>query len=626
MKKIYTILLLFAVSSSMVVAQSSHTKKADKLYDQLRYVDAATAYMDALKKGDNSTYVYERLANSYYYVNDTKNAETYYARAIGKSDVEAETVYRYAQTLKSNGKFSEYNNQMKAFAKLQPNDSRAIAFMKDPDYLPKITDERNQKFQATNLDQLNSKYSDFGGRIYGNEFYFTSARNTSGKTYDWNDEPFLDIYKASAVGGTIKDATALKGDVNTKYHESTVAITADGKKMYFDRNDYYKGKYHKGKDGVSQLQIFTAENVDGQWKNIQPVSFNMKDYSTGHPALSPDGKTLYFVSDRPGGKGDSDIYRVAINEDGSFGEPENLAGINTEGKEVFPFVDEKGVLYFSSDGHPGMGGLDVFSAEPRGNSFGNVKNLGLGVNSPQDDFAYYFDVSKGEGYVSSNRSGGKGSDDIYKIEPVCELIVKVTVIDEDTNLALSGVHLELLDNRENRLKTYTTGNDGKQDVSVACDQAHVIQAIKDGYESKKENIASSKAGEKSLTIKLRPIDRIVEGDKVKLDAIHFDFDKHNIKPQAAFELDKLVDLMKKNPEMKVRVEGHTDNRGSKSYNQKLSERRAKSTVEYVVSKGISRDRISGKGFGKSRPVYDCGSKCSEEQHAANRRSEFIIEK
>lgn len=626
MKKIYTILLLFAVSSSMVVAQSSHTKKADKLYDQLRYVDAATAYMDALKKGDNSTYVYERLANSYYYVNDTKNAETYYARAIGKSDVEAETVYRYAQTLKSNGKFSEYNNQMKAFAKLQPNDSRAIAFMKDPDYLPKITDERNQKFQATNLDQLNSKYSDFGGRIYGNEFYFTSARNTSGKTYDWNDEPFLDIYKASAVGGTIKDATALKGDVNTKYHESTVAITADGKKMYFDRNDYYKGKYHKGKDGVSQLQIFTAENVDGQWKNIQPVSFNMKDYSTGHPALSPDGKTLYFVSDRPGGKGDSDIYRVAINEDGSFGEPENLAGINTEGKEVFPFVDEKGVLYFSSDGHPGMGGLDVFSAEPRGNSFGNVKNLGLGVNSPQDDFAYYFDVSKGEGYVSSNRSGGKGSDDIYKIEPVCELIVKVTVIDEDTNLALSGVHLELLDNRENRLKTYTTGNDGKQDVSVACDQAHVIQAIKDGYESKKENIASSKAGEKSLKIKLRPIDRIVEGDKVKLDAIHFDFDKHNIKPQAAFELDKLVDLMKKNPEMKVRVEGHTDNRGSKSYNQKLSERRAKSTVEYVVSKGISRDRISGKGFGKSRPVYDCGSKCSEEQHAANRRSEFIIEK
>lgn len=629
MKKIYTILLLFAVSTSMVTAQNSKTKKADRYYDRLNYTDAAQAYEKLVKNGENSNYVYERLANSYYYVNDTKQAEKYYNRVVKDKDVDAETVYNYAQSLKVNGKFSEYNTAMRNFSQMKPQDSRAVDFMKDPDYLPRIMDENAQKYSATSLEALNSKYSDFGGTIVGSDFYFSSARNTKGKTYDWNDEPFLDIYKASIVGGVIKDPVRIKGDVNTKYHESSVAISPDGKRMYFDRNDFYKGKYKKSDEGINQINIYYAENINGVWKNIKSVPFNSHEYSTGHPALSPNGNTLYFSSDRPGGKGDSDIYMVSINSNGGFGEPVALGGnINTEGKEAFPFVDANGTLYFSSNGHLGMGGLDVFAAEAEGNSFGEVKNLGLGVNSSGDDFAFIYDTETMTGYVSSDRQGGKGSDDIYQINKnqSCEVDLDILVVDASTNKPLSGARIDLFDNMENKLKSQMTDASGKGKIVAACDQKHVVQGFMAGYESNAVTVDATKEEKKSLTIALRPIDDIVQGDAVKLNNILFDFDKHNIKPQAAFELDKLVEVMKKNPDMHINVEGHTDNRGSSAYNQGLSDRRAKSTVQYVISKGIDKARISGKGFGKSRPAVDCGSNCTEEQHHANRRSEFIIVK
>jgi Tol biopolymer transport system component len=312
---------------------------------------------------------------------------------------------------------------MKKFAQMSPEDSRAIAFMKDPDYLPKYLGS-TKKFSLTNLKDINTEFSEFGGAVIDKSFYFSSARNTARKKYGWNEEPFLDVYAADIVGGTVKNAALIVGDVNTKYHEGNVAITADGKRMYFDRNDYFKGKYKKSEEGVSQINLFTAVKENGVWKDIQPVSFNNSDYSFGQPALSADGNTLYFVSDMPGGKGMSDIYKVTINNDGSLGKPENLGDkINTEGKEVFPFVDSSGTLYFSSDGHMGLGELDVFYAEANGASFGGVRNIGTDVNSPSDDFAFKYDPKTKEGYVSSDRKGGLGSDDIYAtklIAPLCD--------------------------------------------------------------------------------------------------------------------------------------------------------------------------------------------------------------
>jgi len=628
MKKIYTILLLIAVSTTIVSAQNSKTKKADNLYDRLAYTDAAQAYQKVLKKGTTDVYVFERLANCYYFINDTKKAEMYYKRVAKSKDANPEAIYNYAQTLKANGKFSDYNTWMKNFAKLSPNDTRVKEFMKNPNYIPKIMDDM-ARYTATNMEDINSEYADFGGIVYGKDFYFASGRNTSRKTYQWNEEPYLEIYKATNVGGTMKNAELLNGDVNTKYHESNAVISTDGKRMYFDRNDYFEGDYDKSANGINQINLYYAENIDGKgWSGVVSAPFNNNEYSTGHPALSQDGKTLYFVSDMPGGKGGSDIYMVAINSDGSLGTPERLGdNINTEGKELFPYIDSNGTLYFSSNGHMGIGGLDVFYAEAQGDGFDVVNNLGKGVNSSADDFAYKYDPTSQSGYVSSNREGGMGSDDIYMVEAVeipCEVTIAVLVINENTNAAVAGARVDLYDTMGNRLSTKTSNVDGMVSFKAACDQAHEVQGVLADYESNASKVAPANDQKVSATIALKPIEEIIVEDQIVLNPILFDLDKSNIKAQAAFELDKVVAVMNKYPEMVIAVGAHTDSRATDAYNLRLSEARAQSTVQYIISKGISGKRISGKGYGESQPKVSCGDNCSEADHQLNRRSEFTI--
>ncbi len=629
MKKIYTLLLLIIMSTAVATAQNKDTKKADQLYDRLAYTDAATAYQKLLKKGKGSRYVFEKLANCYYFLNNTKKAETYYRRVVKGRKPNPEAVYNYAQSLKANGKFSDYNTWMRKFAELKPNDSRAIEFMKNPNYVPTIMEE-NPAFSAKGLDDINTEYSEFGGTVLGKDFYFASARNTNRKKYGWNEEPFLDIYKAQLVGNTVKNDDLLNGEVNTKYHEGNVAITADGKRMYFDSNDYLNNKFKKSSKGINEIKLFYAENIDGIWKGVKSAHFNSSEYSTGHPTLSPDGNTLYFASTMPGGKGGSDLYKVAVNKDGSLGAPQRLGeNINTEGNEVFPFIDNNGTLYFSSNGHQGLGGLDVFYAEAKGNGFGEVKNMGKGVNSEADDFAIKYNPETQEGYVSSNRKGGKGSDDIYQIkqlEQPCEVAITVQVLDENTKQPIAGARVDLYDAFENKLSTKTTGTNGKATFTAECDKEHIIQGVAKDYESNAVTVDPTSESKVSTTLELRPIEDIIVDDKIVLNPILFDYDKHNIKPQAAFELDKVVAIMKKYPNMIIKVESHTDSRGNEDYNLALSERRAQATVQYIISQGIDKSRISGEGFGESKPKVNCGNSCTEAQHQQNRRSEFIIVK
>ncbi len=625
MKKLYTIVFLIVASTTLMFAQNKDTKKADKHFDRFEYVKAADAYQSLIKQGKADDYVYTQLAESYFLINNTEKAEPFYKRVATKPGADPEIVYNYAQTLKANGKFEESNEMMNKFAQMKPNDSRAIDFKKNPNYIPQIL-EGKPKFTANLMEDLNSSYSDFGVTQVGNKLYFSSARNTTRKDYGRNQEPFLDIYEASFTDGKVSNIQLVKGDVNTKYHEGIVAVTPDGKRMYFDRNDYYDGKYRKDDEGINQLNIYYAELVDGQWRDIQQVPFNNSEYSVGHPALSPDGKTLYFVSDMPGGQGDSDIYKVAINTNGTFGTPQNLGtNINTEGKEVFPSISEDGTLYFSSDAHLGLGGLDVFSSTNGGS--GEVKNLGLPINSSSDDFSFSMNQANREGFVSSNRGGSEetGSDNIFRIKALCVSTIQSIVMDINTSVPLSGATVALYDTNQNRLNTKTTGADGRASFEIECDQTITVQAVVDGYESNAVTVATVD-GDVPAEIKLRPIDEIIVEDKVVLNPILFDFDKHNIKPQAALELDKLVQIMNKYPEMEIRVEGHTDNRGSDAYNKQLSNRRAQSAVQYVISKGIDESRISGIGYGEERPAIACGDDCTEEQHQLNRRSEFIITK
>lgn len=625
MKKIGTLLIII-ISVTISTAQNNATKKADGFYEKLAYNDAAKAYQKLLKQGKGDRYVFEQLANSYFFINDTKKAETYYKRVVKGKNVNPEAVYNYAQSLKANGKYSEYNTWMQTFAGMNPSDSRGIDFMKNPNYVPQIM-EGYPGFEVKNLEDINTEYSEFGGITLGKDFYFSSARNKTRKKYHWNEEPFLDIYKASLVGNTVKNANLLEGDINTKYHEGNVAFSPDGKRMYFDRNDYLNGKYKKNEDGINQINIYYSEWVDGNWKGVFSVPFNTSEHSTGHPALSPNGNILYFVSDRQGGKGGSDIYKVSIDKDGNFGTPENLGNsINTEGKEVFPYIAANGDLYFSSDGHQGLGGLDGFYAPANGNSFGEPKNLGKTANSEADDFAFIYDPSTRSGFMTSNRKGGKGSDDIYMltvVDPPCDVTINTTVVNEYTGEPIFGARLDLYDGQENILSTKSTGEAGTAEIAAACNQDHIVQAFMRGYEPNSVSVPSSEKNTFNKTIKLRPIEAIIVDDKIELNPILFDYDKHNIKPQAAFELDKLVEIMKKYPNLKINVESHTDSKGNPDYNRTLSEKRAQSTVQYVIAQGIDESRISGKGFGQDKPAINC-SNCSDAENQKNRRSEFII--
>lgn len=622
MKKIVTIVVFLLIGLTFSNAQNKNTKKADTHFDRLEYVKAAEEYQKLVKKGRADEYVYMRLAESYYMVNDAKKAEPFYKRIAEKPNADAEIIYNYAQVLKINGKFEESNRMMEKFAQKNPQDSRAIDFKNNPNYVAKLL-EGKARFTATPAQELNSKYSDFGGTRIGNKLYFASARNTGGKKYKRTEEPFLDIYEAAYTNGKFSNPVKIKGDVNTKFHEGIAAISPDGNTMYFDRNDYFEGKYRKDSEGENQIKLFTAELIDGQWRNIQSVPFNNSEYKVGHPALAENGNVLYFASTMPGGHGGSDLYRVTINTDGSFGTPENLGPeINTEGNEVFPFIGSDGSLYFSSDGHLGLGGLDVFFAEKTANGFGQVRNLGTPVNSSADDFAFSIDSNQ-EGFVSSNRGG---NDDIYiikQIEPLCDSEIDVLVVNAKTQQPLVGATVNLYDANDNKLATKTAGTNGKTSFLVECDHSYVVQASLKDYEANASSVSAT-GGKVNTTVYLSPIEDLIVEDQVVLNPILFDFDKHNIKPQAAFELDKLVQLMQKYPDMVIRVESHTDSRGTDAYNQDLSERRAKSTVQYVISKGISEHRISGKGFGESQLKVRCGENCTEEQHQQNRRSEFII--
>lgn len=628
MKKYSSIFILILITGLFANAQSKATKKADKLFSKFEFVEAAKAYEDLIAKGNADTYVYGQLAESYYNVFNTVEAEKWYAKTLKTSEA-PETIYKYAQMLKANGKYEESNTQMAKFASMRPADHRAIAFVENPNYLPKIL-EKGKKFNVQDAG-INSAYSDFGGTLQGGQLYIATARNEIGKSYGWNEEPFLDIYVASKNNdGSFQTPTAVEA-VNTKYHEGVVSFSPDGNTMYFSRESFYDKIFERdslSRNKFSVLNLYKSTKELEGWSEGEALSLNSENYSVKNPAVSPDGKTLFFASDMAGGMGQFDIYSAPINDDGTVGEPTNLGQkLNTEGQEMFPFVSSDNTLYFSSDGHLGLGGMDVFFAKLVDGKVGPIRNVGIPVNGNADDFAFSIDEESGEGFVSSNREGGAGSDDVYAVkvlQPICDVLVTVTVKDSETGNILVGATVNVLDSEGNSIGSKTTSNKGEVNYIVECASDLNLSATMENYESGTGFVAGTSEEEASTEILLNPIDEIILANKVVLNPIYFDFDKSNITAQAAFELDKLVQLMNKYESIVLRAESHTDSRGSATYNQKLSERRALTTAQYVIAKGIAAERITGVGMGETTPVNDCGTGCSEDEHQMNRRSEFII--
>jgi len=635
------------------IKNSKLIEKADNYFNKMWYAEAAELYEEVLEKGENHTVsTLKKVGDAHYYNTNMEKAHYWYDILYNnyKNEMSSDNIFKYAHSLKGTGKYGRAKKLMRLYNKKGKGKQVVVSndnLTTKEKALDRLLDV-SQKYDIKNL-AINTEYSEFSPIYYENEkVVFASAKDSSffnTRRYKWNDQPYLDLYvaKVNKESQEFKKATKFSKKINTKYHEASVAFSPDNKTMYFTRNNYNKKnngkKLRRDNKGINHLKIYTSTKIEGEWTTAVELPFNSDDYSTGHPAISPDGKQLYFVSDMPGSIGQTDIFVVDVLKNGAFSKPRNLGPqINTEKREMFPFINGK-KLYFSSDGHTGIGGLDIFEAIYKENGFANALNLGKPINSKLDDFSYIVDKKNQNGYFASNRKGGKGDDDIYSF--------KRLIPEEDHKNAIAGIVTDiidgnlmskalvvLLDENNIKLKEYVTDNDGSfifEDLEG--DKKYTIKTTKESYfDNEKSTIAKTND---IVTIdvalkKLKDLIAVEEGiKKIKIENIYFDFDRFNIRAAAKKELDSIVAIMRKSPNMVIKIESHTDSRGKKAYNKYLSNKRAESSKNYLISKGIDPNRIqSAIGYGEERLLNGCDGSihCTEKQHLENRRSEFIIVK
>lgn len=637
---IYSTIIAFVSFSA--IAQEKTIKKGNKEYDKYAYFEAKDIYEKVANKGHKSVDLFQKLGDSYYFNADLVTANKWYTELFAMNEtVDAEYLYRYAQTLKATGDIRKSDEYLQKFATAKPQDTRAAKFMSSKDYMDVI--KANSGRHNIENAGINSKVMDFGAAFYKNELVFTSARDTSGsRIHSWTNQGFTTLYASEVKeDGSLAAPEKFSNAITTKVNESTPVFTSDGNTMYFTRNNYNKGKKGKDEAGTILLKIYKATNENGTWSNVTELPFNSDSYSVAHPALSSDEKFLYFSSNMPGTKGASDLFKVEIKSDGSFGTPINLGDdINTEARETFPFIAKDDVLYFASDGHLGLGGLDVFASKINSDGInGKPVNIGSPINSNTDDFGYIIDTQSKIGFFTSNRTGGEGSDDIYKFKEIIKLqienieAVAGVIMDEETNEIVPNTEVTIFNDKMEEVATVTTDKDGKYTFEkLAPNTTYTIRAKGVDGEVAERVFTTGNTGkpaEANILTKTK-VKKVKVGDDLakafKIEIIYFDLDKSNIRKDAALDLAKIVEVMKQNPTMKVDVRSHTDSRQTTQYNANLSERRAQATIAWMVKQGIAKDRLTGKGYGESQLTNKCSDDvpCTEEEHQKNRRSEFII--
>ena len=494
----------------------------------------------------------------------------------------------------------------------------------------------------TKLADFNSNVADFGPSFGPDKsIYFASERDTGSYAnrrhiIDGKMRPFLQIFHK-------KDGDSIRpvmwgSPINKRFHESTPVFSPDGESMYFTRNNFNKGKTNKSKNGRILLKIFKSKLQDDKtWGVPEEVSFNSNEYSVGHPAISPDGKWMYFASNMPGTLGKSDIYKVKINEDGSFGTPENMGStINTSESDSFPAVDKEGNLYFASNGHKGEGGLDLFLSVFE-TKFNAVYNLGSTINTSSDDFAMIIDTNDGTGYFSSNREGGLGDDDIYELTQLTPLIIPCNgtlsgmIRDDITFEPLPNATVVIVDEDGKEIAMVTSDEAGYYNVDIDCNKEKFIAtARKDKYLPKSKEVSPTRIVPNIMEGFDLTLTKIEVGEdlakELNIKPIYFDINKSVIREDATLELNKVIEYMKRYPDVNIEIRSHSDSRGGDKYNLVLSDKRAKASAKYISEVGgIDPSRISGKGYGETQLLNKCddGVKCSEDEHQLNRRSEFI---
>ncbi len=643
MKNLLQILIL--VFSLALQAQKKDIQKANIQYEKYAYIDAIKIYENVIEKGNFSSEILEKLANSYYFnANYIKASESYKKLLELDNNVNPEYYYRYAQSLKSTQNYDLSNQMMNQFILKSKMDNRAKIYKEQVDFLDKIS-SFSGKYEVKNSES-NSKLSDYGATFYDNKIVFASTRDTIGsfvRKHSWNNQPFSNLFIADIQeDGKLNNVKHFSKDINTKYHESTPVFTKDGKTMYFTRNDFKNGDICKDDNSVFLLSIYKATLENGKWTNEKELPFNGDDFMTAHPTLSNDEKTLYFSSNRNDTKGFGDLYKVAINPDGTYGEPINLGEtINTKSRETFPYISNDNVLYFASDGHPGLGGLDVFASKiNEDGSFQKPINIGKPINTEQDDFAFIINSDTKKGYLSSNRKiDNMGNDDIYFVKQIenlpqeCKQKINGKVFDKNTNLPIALVNVVLLNQSKVKIADTFTDNNGFYSFqNQECGTNVYVNVSKNDYLTSEELVQlplKNGTTEKNILLE-KQFKKVEVGDDLAklldIKMIYFDLNKFFIRPDAAIELTKILMVLKENPNMRIEIRSHTDSRNTSIYNQSLSQKRAKSSIDWLVKNGVNMNRLTAKGYGESLLINNCkdGVNCTEEEHQLNRRSEFIV--
>ena len=637
MKKQIALLLLLPMG---LLAQERTIKKADKKFVSESYVSAIQIYERLANKGMGSEQIYEKLGDANYFNANYVEAEQWYTKRYElKGTFPKEFLYRYGQSLKSAGKNNQATQIMAQYAKENPTQLRTKSQMqaKAQQSIKKGSDV----FTVENIN-TNTKYSDYSSTLKGDTLLFASARPRAvgNQIYQRTGQPFTNLYYTVKQGdGNYSKAELYSKNTFSIFHEASPVFTKDGKTMYYTQNELQKDHQRKVVNG--RYKIYKSVKENGKWKSLGVLPIFKNDtIRVAHPALSPDEKTLYFASDAAGTYGQSDLYKIELRLDGTIGNPENLGNtINTEGRESYPFVTKDNILLFASDGHPGQGGFDIFALDL--NQKGAVPvHLSAPLNSAFDDFGLNWDRQTNNGVFTSNRPEGQGDDDLYvftNTKPFFEFDYNARIIgkvlDRNTNLPIANASVTLYDNKGKELGR-TTSNDTGDFVfeKVLSNATYTTQASKETY-STNETRPSLALYEREVSTTI-----VLDQDQYKLEQgldlakalslrhIYFDLDKSNIRKDAKVELEKIVEVLTQNPTIKIEIGSHTDSRQTKQYNQGLSQRRAKSTLDYLVKRGIAKSRLTAKGYGETQLVNQCadGVKCSEAEHQLNRRSTFVI--
>ncbi len=622
MKKSLLPILLFPI---LIFAQENELKKAEKTFNEEKYIESISILENLVKKGNGSVVVYEKLADANYLNANYAEATKWYTELYALTpDMDAEHHYRFALSLKSAGLEKDSEKQMQIFETKRPKEIRT--------YLNKNGFGSNSMLTLSNVNVLpiNSKDSDYSAAIKGDTIVFASARDfvLDNKKYARTQQSYTSLYYAvkNSPGAYSKPKLFSKGSFSI-YHEATPVFTKDGKTMYYSQNQLAKKSKAKLVNGL--FKIYKSAYINGKWRNQGPIPLVEDDsVRVAHPALSPDGKFLYFSADLKSGNGNSDIYRAAINSDGSFGKIEHLNDkINSEGRETFPFVTEDNTLVFASDGHHGLGGLDLYYIDLNDPTAIAI-NLGASINSAYDDFALVTNTEMSQGYYTSNRPGANGDDDLYSFDlSLNPLTLSGTITDEETKEVIPNATVVILDSNGKTVGTIKTDSKGNFVMAnIKRDSKYIIKVQQEKYiPTERQIVVYKKDLNENIEIKKEPV--VIDfANLLNYNLIYFDLDKYFIRKDAKPELDKVVAVMNQYPEIKVEIGSHTDSRESKKYNQRLSQQRADATLNYLVSKGIDIARLTAVGYGETQLVNECkdGVKCSEAEHQLNRRSTFRV--